>query len=120
MQNFPETTIDLLISPYWNVNPQKAGLSGAGTAFNLSILECKFQFGTLGTLGTHLLISPYWNVNMCKSALPLLLKSLLISPYWNVNKKMPEVNISADKLLISPYWNVNTKTLRKWDFMKYF
>ena len=44
---------------------------------------------------------------MCKSALPLLLKSLLISPYWNVNIYAAFMPIYPLTLLISPYWNVN-------------
>ena len=55
------------------------------SAFNLSILECKFWRFKLYIQTVKLLISPYWNVNtdtIDKLVPPL---ALLISPYWNVN-----------------------------------
>ena len=55
----------LLISPYWNVNRCDSGICNCSvTAFNLSILECKWpHVSKQAPHAASLLISPYWNVN---------------------------------------------------------
>ncbi len=100
-----------------------------GSTFNLSILECKYFYATIGDTK----VVPFnLSILECKCQLiigPGISSRLLISPYWNVNPKRQArlpieptpFNLSIleckcynnhrcllrHRLLISPYWNVN-------------
>ena len=55
------------------------------SAFNLSILECKYRTLIPVFAKLNLLIYPYWNVNTGATFYIPILGYLLIYPYWNVN-----------------------------------
>ena len=67
--------LELLISPYWNVN------SVTRRGF------CSMK---------RLLISPYWNVNQILELWGFNMQTLLISPYWNVNYMIDELQLLKD------------------------
>ena len=119
----------VLISTYWNVNPNKLKNDTVHQwRFNLNLLECKWSMAALKHLFQVVLISTYWNVNCFANMIKGTLKGfnlnlleckwhnkwglfkimlVLISTYWNVNLNNTVTNEHIYIVLISTYWNVN-------------
>ena len=82
----------VLISTYWNVNPEQ-------------LLP--------HIVKTTVLISTYWNVNTDAKDFAIKIKTVLISTYWNVNERVELVE------MINKSFNLNLLECKSVRFLRY-